>query len=143
MIFFSFFRAEFFFFKILFIYLTERERTPEGGAGEGEAGFPLSREPDAGFDPIILGSRPESKAGASRLDHARAPKVGFLLVFFKVYILWAPGWLRVLCPTLDVGSGGDLRVLGSSPESLLRWAWNLRGIPSLPLFPPLLPQINQ
>jgi len=27
-----------------------------GGAGEGEAGFLLSREPDAGLDPRTLGS---------------------------------------------------------------------------------------
>ena len=47
----------FFFFKILFIYLTERQRetvreeTQAEGVGEGEAGFPLSREPDEGLDP--------------------------------------------------------------------------------------------
>jgi len=44
-----------FFLKILFIYLTERdtarEGTQAGGVGEGEAGFPLSREPNAGLDP--------------------------------------------------------------------------------------------
>jgi len=32
--------------------------------GEGEAGFPLSREPDAGLDPRTLRSQPESKADA-------------------------------------------------------------------------------
>jgi len=44
-----------FFLKILFIYLTERDTTREGtqagGVGEGEAGFLLSREPNAGLDP--------------------------------------------------------------------------------------------
>jgi len=30
--------------------------------GEGGAGFPQSREPDAGLDPRTLGSRPEQKA---------------------------------------------------------------------------------
>ena len=46
----------FFFFKD-FVYLfdreryTARERTQAGGVGEGEAGFPQSREPDAGLDP--------------------------------------------------------------------------------------------
>jgi len=30
---------------------TAREGTQAGGAGEGEAGLPLSREPDAGLDP--------------------------------------------------------------------------------------------
>ena len=48
------------FLKILFIYLTERdtarEGTQAGGVGEGEAGFPPSREPDAGLDPRTLGS---------------------------------------------------------------------------------------
>ena len=57
-----------FFLKILFIYLTEREAAREGtqagGVGEGEAGFPPSREPDAGLDPITVGSRPEPKADA-------------------------------------------------------------------------------
>jgi len=33
-----------------------REGTQAGGVGEGEAGFPLSREPDAGLDPRTLGS---------------------------------------------------------------------------------------
>jgi len=49
----------FFFFKD-FIYLfdreTVREGTQEGGVGEGEAGFPPSREPDMGRDPRMLGS---------------------------------------------------------------------------------------
>jgi len=35
---------------------TARERTQAGGVGEGEAVFPLSREPDAGLDPRTLGS---------------------------------------------------------------------------------------
>jgi len=41
---------------------TDRESTQAGGAaegateGEGEAGSPLSREPDAGLDPTTLGS---------------------------------------------------------------------------------------
>ena len=46
--------------KIVFAYLTERERThkqEEGKAeGEGEAGSPLSRGPDVGLDPRTLGS---------------------------------------------------------------------------------------
>jgi len=42
---------DFFFFKD-FIYLTETARagTQAGGVGEGEAGFPLSREPDVGLN---------------------------------------------------------------------------------------------
>ena len=38
----------FFFLNILFIYLTQKERViaQAGGAGEGEAGFLMSREPD-------------------------------------------------------------------------------------------------
>ena len=42
------------------MYLTEkdtvREGTQAGGVGEGEAGFPLSREPDVGVNPRTLGS---------------------------------------------------------------------------------------
>ena len=47
-------------FKILSIYLTEKDTATEGaqagGVGEGEAGFPQSREPDVGLDPRTLGS---------------------------------------------------------------------------------------
>jgi len=32
--------------------------------GEGEAGFPLSGEPNVGLHPRTLGSRPEPKAAA-------------------------------------------------------------------------------
>jgi len=49
-----------FFLKILLIYLTERDTAREGiqagGVGEGEAGFPLSREADVGLNPRTLGS---------------------------------------------------------------------------------------
>ena len=46
----------FFFFKILFIYLREREHKQgwEEKGAEGEADSPLSREPDEGLDPRIL-----------------------------------------------------------------------------------------
>ena len=47
------------FFKKDFIYVYDRERalTSRGLAeGEGEAGSPLSREPDVGLDPRTLGS---------------------------------------------------------------------------------------
>ena len=58
----------FYFLKILFIYLTERdtarEGTQVGGVEEGEAGLPLSREPDGGLHPRTLGSPPEPKAEA-------------------------------------------------------------------------------
>ena len=57
-----------FFFKILFIYLTERqavrEGTQAGGVGEEEAGSQQSREPDVGLDPRTLGSHLELKADA-------------------------------------------------------------------------------
>jgi len=33
-----------------------REGTQVGGVGEGEAGFPLSKEPDVGLNPRTLGS---------------------------------------------------------------------------------------
>jgi len=33
---------------------TAREGTQAGGVGEGEAGFPLSREPDVELDPRTL-----------------------------------------------------------------------------------------
>ena len=50
----------FFFLKILFIYfrMAERERAHKQGEwqAEGEAGSPLSREPDEGLDLRTLGS---------------------------------------------------------------------------------------
>ena len=50
--------AELFFFKILFIYLTERDhkQAERQAEREEEAGSPLSREPDAGLDPRTLRS---------------------------------------------------------------------------------------
>ena len=47
----------FFFFKILFIYLTDRSQVGREAGRErrgGEAGSPLSGEPDAGLDPRTL-----------------------------------------------------------------------------------------
>ncbi|XP_064452266.1 cell cycle checkpoint protein RAD17 isoform X4 [Mirounga angustirostris] len=44
---------------------TAREGTQAGGVGEGEAGFPPRREPDAGLDPRTPGSRPELKNGGN------------------------------------------------------------------------------
>ena len=63
---FYFILSYFIFKKILFIYLTERERAQAGGAaeGEGEADFLLSREPDVGLDLKTLRSWPEPKAAA-------------------------------------------------------------------------------
>ena len=57
-----------FFFKILFIYLTEIETARERGntsrgSGRGRSRLP-AEEPDAGLDPRILGSHPELKADA-------------------------------------------------------------------------------
>ena len=49
----------------MFICLKEREGAQAAGGGaerEGEAGSPLSREPDVGLNPRILGSLPELKA---------------------------------------------------------------------------------
>ena len=58
-----------FFLKILFIYLTERERQPEreetqaGENGRGRSSLPVE-EPDVGLDPLTPESRPEPKADA-------------------------------------------------------------------------------
>ena len=56
----DFFLLFLFFFKVLFIYWTERdtvrEGTAAGGVGEGETGFPCSRESDVGLYPRTLGS---------------------------------------------------------------------------------------
>ena len=57
-----------FFFKILFIYLTERGTASERGntsrgSGRGRSRLP-EEEPDMGLDPRNLGSHPELKADA-------------------------------------------------------------------------------
>ena len=52
------------FFKILFIYFTERVQVEWQAEGEGEADSLLSRETDAGLYPGALGSGPEQKADA-------------------------------------------------------------------------------
>lgn len=53
--------------------MTERERAQARGVAEGEAGSPLSREPDAGLHPRTPGSRPEQKADAQPLSHPGDP----------------------------------------------------------------------
>jgi len=67
----------FFFFLKDFIYLTERQRKREHEkwewVGEREAGLPLSREPDSGLNPNILGSWPEVKADAQPTKPPRHP----------------------------------------------------------------------
>ena len=59
----------FVFFLRFYLFDTEKETAREGtqaeGVGEGEAGSPLSREPNVGLDPRTLGSQPEPKADAS------------------------------------------------------------------------------
>ena len=65
---FSRFSISFFFPKIFFIYLRERESVHKQGEqqaeGEGEAGSPLGREPNAGLDPRTPGSWPKQEAEA-------------------------------------------------------------------------------
>jgi len=73
-----------FFFLRFYLFVvgeSERERARarahtqagRGAEGGGEAGFPLSREPDSGLDPRIPGSCPEPKA--DRLSHPDIPSV--------------------------------------------------------------------
>jgi len=39
----------------MYVFVRERKRAQTGGAAEGEAGSPLSREPDVGLNPRTLG----------------------------------------------------------------------------------------
>ena len=75
----------FFFFKY-FIYLTDRE-TGRGSIsraeGKGEAGFPLSREPDVGLHPRTLGSWPEMKAEALTRWATQVPLIFNFKIKFK------------------------------------------------------------
>ena len=68
----------YFFFKILFIYLTEIETASERGntsrgSGRGRSRL-IAEQPDVGLNPITLGSRPEPKADAQPLCHPGAPE---------------------------------------------------------------------
>ena len=65
------------FLKILFIYLKERE---------GEAGYPLSREPDAGLNPRILRSQPELKADTSLTEPPSGPYTEFLILDTALFL---------------------------------------------------------
>ena len=56
--------------------VTQREREAETQA-EGDAGS-MHQEPNMGFDPGSLGSRPGPKAGAKLLRHPGIPKELFL-----------------------------------------------------------------
>jgi len=58
----------------------ERERAQAGGGTEGEveAGSPVSRESDTGFNPRTPGSRPELKADVYRLSHGGTQSSIFL-----------------------------------------------------------------
>jgi len=50
----------------------ERERMAEA---EGEAGSPLSKEPDVGLDPRTPGPQPEPKADTQPTEPHRHPRV--------------------------------------------------------------------
>ena len=49
----------------------EREKSQKGGTAEGEAGTPLSREPDVGPHPRTQGPGPELKADAQLIEPPR------------------------------------------------------------------------
>ena len=61
---------DFFFFKILFIYLREKEW--EGGGSEGEADSLMSRVPNVGVDPGTPGSWPQPTQAPSMDDFLKA-----------------------------------------------------------------------
>ena len=50
---------------------------------EGEAGSPLSREPNVGLDPRTLGSWPEPKADTSPTEPPRCPTIFF---FYRLFL---------------------------------------------------------
>ena len=71
--------AFFFFFKVLLIYLKWKEQTgkhEQGGEGEGETDFPLSRGTNAGLHPRTLRSWPEPKADGQLTEPPRCPLCG-------------------------------------------------------------------
>ena len=84
------------FFKKDFIYLFDRERHSKkgdtaGGVGEGEAGFPWSREPNAGLYPRTPRSWPEPKADSQLTEHPGAP------ICSLFHQLWISSQLNTIC----------------------------------------------
>ena len=71
--------------KILFIYLTERgterEGTQAGGAGEGEAGFLLSREPNGGLIPGLWDHDPSHRQVLNWLSHPDIPLLYCIVLY--------------------------------------------------------------
>ena len=71
-----------FLFIYLFIWQREREggRTQARGVAEeeGEAGSPLNREPDIGFDPRTLESGPEPKADVYLTEPSQFPQYPYV-----------------------------------------------------------------
>lgn len=67
--------------KILFIYLSEREREhvhkQRKQQAEGEVGSPWSKGTDMGLDPRTPRSQPEPKAGAQPTEHPGAQHLSF------------------------------------------------------------------
>ena len=70
-----------FFFGIVFIYLTEREQEQgeQQVEADGEAGSPLSREPDVGLHPRTSRSQPQPKADIQPPEPPRCPVFTYLL----------------------------------------------------------------
>ena len=77
----------FYFLKILFIYLRERqwERAWARRRSEGEADSPWSWEPDVGLDPGTRGSWPEPKAVVQPTEPPRRPKRHFFKKRFYLF----------------------------------------------------------
>ena len=75
-------RNGFFLFFYDFIYVFVRERVHKQGEwqAEGEAGSPLSREPDVGLNPRMPGSQPELKADAQLTELSRHPSFLFIQI---------------------------------------------------------------
>ena len=74
-------------FKKNFIHLAEHKQGEQQAKGDGEAGSPLSREPDVGLDPSTLGSWPKPMATLSQLSHPGTPHFYFkaTLSFFRFF----------------------------------------------------------
>ena len=70
-----------FFFKIIFISLTERahkQREHQREREKEKEAPPMSNKPNMGLDPRTLRSSPEPKADASPMEPPWCPRVGIL-----------------------------------------------------------------
>ena len=91
--------TNYFFKKILLIYLTDKERAQAGGEGEGEAGSSLSRSPTWGLIPGPCDHDLSRRQMFNWLSHPRTHNWYFCLILRSANIFCVPffNWIKKGC----------------------------------------------